>query len=70
MKQISPATLSLLYTGIGALFIFLSVQHVKLFGWNFFSYFLIALSASDIFIAIRFFIIFMQQKNNKNMPGK
>lgn len=61
--RVSPITIGLVYSGIGTLFIFLAIQYVILFGWNFFSYLLIALSASDFFIAIRLFVTYVQHKN-------
>lgn len=55
--RVSPKIMGLVYGCIGALFTFLAVQYVKLSGWTFFTYLLIALAASDFFISIRFFFI-------------
>lgn len=61
--RVSPITVGLIYSGIGILFIFLAIQNVILFDWNLFTYLLIALSASDFFIAFRFFYMYLQHKN-------
>lgn len=53
--RISPVTMGLFYIGIGSLFIFFAIQNVRISGWNFFTYLLIALAASDFYISLRVF---------------
>lgn len=51
----SPTFMGVLYALIGVLFTYLAIQNMQVNGWDWWTFFLIALAAVDFVIAIRFF---------------
>lgn len=66
MMKISPFTMAVLYFFIGGLLIFFAIQNVSIYGWNLWSYLIIAFATTDFMISIRFFRLHRRIKKEQN----